>query len=88
MDNVGKNEYKVELDPVYKAKLEVLVETAKLKAPHAPITRDDVVNKALAQGLDTMLRQTLGLGDGPWLPSGNVIGTVPRAGMVDVLSPE
>lgn len=54
-----KAEYKVELDAVFTAKLQVLVETEKLKNPHAPVSGSDIVNKALAIGLNNMLAITL-----------------------------
>ena len=37
-----KAEYKIELDPVFQAKLAVLLETQKVKAPHAPASGGDM----------------------------------------------
>jgi hypothetical protein len=55
----SKAEYKIELDPVFQAKLAVLVETQKMKAPHAPASGSDMLNKATALGINQMLRMLL-----------------------------
>lgn len=44
----------VQLDPLAKAKLDVIVETVKRNAPHAPILRPDVLNQALGVGLNEL----------------------------------
>lgn len=54
-----KSEYKIELDAVFQAKLAVLVETQKMKAPHAPASGSDMLNKAAALGINQMLRMLL-----------------------------
>lgn len=54
-----KSEYKIELDPVFQAKLAVLVETQKMKAPHSPASGSDMINKAAALGINQMLRMLL-----------------------------
>lgn len=54
-----KSEYKIELDAVFQAKLAVLVETQKMKAPHAPASGSDMLNKAAALGINQMLRMVL-----------------------------
>lgn len=83
MSNNGKAEYKIDLDPVFQAKLAVLVETQKMKSPHAPVSGSDMINKAAALGINQLLRMVL-----RDEPAYMVHGTVPmpaeRAG--DVLS--
>jgi hypothetical protein len=54
-----KSEYKIELDAVFQAKLAVLVETQKMKAPHAPVSASDMINKATALGINQILRMVL-----------------------------
>jgi len=44
---------------------------------------NDIINKALAQGLDGMLQGVLHTTQMPWFP-GHANTAVPRAGMVDL----
>jgi len=78
-----KAEYKIELDPVFQAKLAVLLETQKVKAPHAPASGGDMLNKATALGINQMLRMLLR--DEPaYIPHAMVQTAMERAG--DVLT--
>ncbi|HRI72507.1 MAG TPA: hypothetical protein PK156_50070 [Polyangium sp.] len=81
----NKAEYKIELDPVFQAKLAVLVETQKMKAPHAPSSSSDMINKATALGVNMMLRLLLQNEPGYMMP-GMMHGAIPmpaeRAGDV------
>lgn len=74
-----KASYGVELNALYKAKLAVLAEEARANAPHAPITEGDILNKALAAGIDAQLRAML---PDPHYPRHLGIGTVDRVGDV------
>lgn len=51
----AKTEYKVELDPVYRAKLEVLLESDKKNRPDTSRTGSQMLNEALAIGINQML---------------------------------
>jgi hypothetical protein len=78
-----KAEYKIELDPVFQAKLTVLVETQKMKAPHAPASGSDMINKATALGINMMLRMLLRDDPGYMMPMQGLIGSpAERAGDV------
>lgn len=81
----NKAEYKIELDAVFQAKLTVLVETHKLKTPHLPTSGSDMINKATALGIDSMLRASLHESRLPMIPDGFNWPLPARAGEVGTI---